>query len=158
MVFATHQYESATGIPMSSPSWTPISFPSPLHPSRFSQSPNSGCPASYIKLPLVICFTYGIVYVPMLFSQVIPPSPSLTESKTLFFIEIPICEWLDEPGDPGRVQASNVSQAWMVLEATVLDDIIWGEKRLVRALERMGCWLLSSSYMESLAAAVPHWL
>ena len=74
----------------------------------------------------------------MLFSQVIPPTPSLTESKTLFFIEIPICEWLDEPGDPGRVQASNVSQAWMVLEATVL-DIIWGEKRLVRALERMGC-------------------
>ena len=35
-----------------------------------------GCPASCIKLKLVICFTYVNVYVSVLFSQIIPPSPS----------------------------------------------------------------------------------
>ena len=47
-----------------------------------------GCPrapalsaASYIKLALVIYFTYGNIHVSMLFSQIIPPSLSPTESK-----------------------------------------------------------------------------
>ena len=35
-----------------------------------------GCPASCIELTLVICFTYDNVYVSVLFSQIIPPSPS----------------------------------------------------------------------------------
>ena len=39
------------------------------------------CPASCIKLALVICFTYGSIHVSMLFSQIIPPSPSPTESR-----------------------------------------------------------------------------
>ena len=76
MVFAIHQHGSATGTHMSPASWRPLS-----HHSRLSQSPSFGFPASYSKLPLAVCFTYGNVYVSMVFSQIIPPSPSSTVSK-----------------------------------------------------------------------------
>ena len=45
------------------------------------QSIDFECPASYIELPLAIYFTYGSVYVSVLFSHSIPPSPSPTVSK-----------------------------------------------------------------------------
>ena len=45
-------------------------------------------PVSYIKLALVIYFTYGNVYVSMLFSQIIPPSPSPNDSRSLFFTSV----------------------------------------------------------------------
>ena len=86
--FAIYQYESATGIHVSPPSWTRVSPPSPPHPSRLSQSTDFGCSASYIKLALVIYFTYPKVYVSMLFFQIIPPSPSPTESISLFFMSV----------------------------------------------------------------------
>ena len=66
------------------PSWTP----SPPYPSELSQSTNCGCLASCIELALVICFTYGTVHISMLFSQIIPPSPSPTESKSLLFTSV----------------------------------------------------------------------
>ena len=62
--------------------------PSPPHLSGLSQSTGFECPASCIELALVICFTYGNIHVSMLFSQIIPPSPSPTESKSLFFISV----------------------------------------------------------------------
>ena len=66
-----------------------IHLPSPLlsppHPSGLPQSTSFVCSASCIKLALVIYFTYGDVHVSMMFSQIIPPLPSLTESKSLFF-------------------------------------------------------------------------
>ena len=37
---------------------------------------------------LVICFIYGNIHVPMLFSQIIPPLPFPTESKRLFFTSV----------------------------------------------------------------------
>ena len=86
--FAIYQYESATGVHVSPPSWTRFSPPSLLHPSRLSQSTDFGCSASYIKLALVIYFTYPKVYVSMLFFQIIPPSPSPTESISLFFMSV----------------------------------------------------------------------
>ena len=49
---------------------------SPHHPSGLSQSTGFECPASYIKLTLVIYFTYGNMHVSMLFSPIILPFPS----------------------------------------------------------------------------------
>ena len=58
------------------PSWTSLPSPSPPHPSRVSWSTSFGFPASYSKFPLAISFTSGNIYVSMLLSQIIPPSPS----------------------------------------------------------------------------------
>ena len=62
--------------------------PSLSYPSGLSQGTSPEHPVSCIKPGLVIYFTYGNIHVPMLFSQIIPPSPSLTESKSLFFISV----------------------------------------------------------------------
>ena len=73
---------------MCSPSWTPLPSPSLFHPSGSSQSTSPEQPVSCIKPGLVIYFTYGNVHVPMLFSQIIPPSLSPTESQSMFFTSV----------------------------------------------------------------------
>ena len=73
---------------MCTPSWTPLQPPSPSHPSGLSQYTCFECPVSCIELWLVIYFTYGNMYVSILFSQIIPPSPFPTESKRLFFTSV----------------------------------------------------------------------
>ena len=45
-------------------------------------------PASCIQPGLAICFTIDNIHVSMLFSQTIPPSPSCTESKSLFYTSV----------------------------------------------------------------------
>ena len=60
---------------------------SPPLPSWLSQSTGFGCPAPYFKLTLVICFTYGNIYVSKLFSQIVSPSPP-TEPQSLFFTSV----------------------------------------------------------------------
>ena len=51
----------------------------PVHPEH---------PESCIKPGLAIRFTYDIIHVSMPFFQIIPPSPSPTESKRLFYTSV----------------------------------------------------------------------
>ena len=67
-----------------SPSWTLLPPPFPYPPSGSSQCTSPKQPVSYIELGLVIHFIYDIIHVSMPFSQIIPLSPSPTESKRLF--------------------------------------------------------------------------
>ena len=66
----------------------PLNLPSHPIPQGCPSAFGFECPVSYIELGLVIYFTYGNIHVSVLFSQVIPPSPSPTESKRLFFISV----------------------------------------------------------------------
>ena len=59
--------------------------PSPYHPSGSSQCTSPKHPVSCIKPGLATRFIYDIMHISMPFSQIIPPSPSLTESKRLFY-------------------------------------------------------------------------
>ena len=71
-----------------SPSWTPLPPPSLYHPSGSSQCTSPKHPVSCIEPGLVIPFIYDIIHVSMPFSQIIPPSPSPTESKRLFYTSV----------------------------------------------------------------------
>ena len=64
------------------------SHPSPSHLPVSSQCTRSEHPVSCIKPELAIYFTYDNIHVLMLFSQIIPFSPSPTESKSLFFTSV----------------------------------------------------------------------
>ena len=83
--FAIHSHESAMGVHIF-PILNPSSLPIPSLWSSQCTSPEH--PVSCIEPGLVICFTYDDIHVSMLFSQIIPPSPSPTESKSLFFISV----------------------------------------------------------------------
>ena len=73
---------------MCSLSWTPLPPHSSYHPSGSSQCTSPEHPVSCIKPGLVIRFIYDIIHVSMPFSQIIPPSPSPTESKRLFYTSV----------------------------------------------------------------------
>ena len=84
VVFAIHSHESAMGVHV-----FPILNPPPTsHPSGSSQCTSPEHCASCIEPGLVIYFTYDNIHVSMLFSLIIPPSPSPTESKSLFFTSV----------------------------------------------------------------------
>ena len=85
--FAIHQQESATGVHMF-PILNPLSPPSPYHPSGSSQCTSPKHPVSCIEPGLAIRFLYAILHVSMSFSQIIPPSPSPTESKKDYSIHL----------------------------------------------------------------------
>ena len=85
--FAVHQHESTTGIHVF-PILNPLPPRSPYHPSGSSQCTSPKHPASCIEHGLAICFIYDIIHVLMPFSQIIPYSPSPTESKRLFYIPV----------------------------------------------------------------------
>ena len=73
---------------MCSPSWTSLPPPSPSHPSGSSQCTSPEHPVSRIEPGLAIRFTYDIIHVSVPFPQIIPPSPSPTETKRLFYTSV----------------------------------------------------------------------
>ena len=85
--FAIHQHESTMGLhvlpilntPPPPPRTIPLGHPSTPAPSIL---------LNHIEPGLVIRFTYDITHVSMPFSQIIPPSPSPTESKRLFYTSV----------------------------------------------------------------------
>ena len=80
----------------------PLQPPSPSHPSGSSQCTSPEHPVSCIEPGLVIYFTYVNIHVSMLFSQIIPPLTSPTDSKSLFF-ELPQhCLNGAQPGSPSN--------------------------------------------------------
>ena len=70
---------------MSSQSWASLPPPSLYHLSGSSQCTSPKHDVSCIEHRLVIHFLHDIIHVSMPFSQIIPPSPSPTESKRLFY-------------------------------------------------------------------------
>ena len=85
--FGIHSHESATGVHvfpiMNLP---PTSLPTHLSGSSQCSSPEH--PVSCIEPGLAIYFTYDNVHVSMLFFRIMPPLPSPTESKSLFFTSV----------------------------------------------------------------------
>ena len=85
--FAIHWHESAMGVHMF-PILNPLPPPSLSHPSGSSQCTSPEHPVSCIKPGLAIRFTYDNIHVSIPFSHIIPPSPSPTESKRLFYTSV----------------------------------------------------------------------
>ena len=69
-----------------SPSHLPPHIISLDHPS--APAPSILYPVSCIKPRLAICFSHDSVHVSMPFSQIIPPSPSPSESKSPFYTSV----------------------------------------------------------------------
>ena len=85
--FAIHQHESTTGVHEFT-ILTPLAPPSPYHLSGSSQCTSPKHPVSCTEPRLTIHFLHDIIHVSMPFSQIIPPSPSPTESKSLFYTTV----------------------------------------------------------------------
>ena len=73
---------------MSSQTWTPLPPPTPYHLSGSSPCTSPKHPVSCIEHRLAIRFLHDSIHVSMPFSQIIPPSPSPTESKSLLYTSV----------------------------------------------------------------------
>ena len=71
-----------------SPSGTPLLASTPYHTFGSSQCTSPEHPVSCMEPGLAIHFTYDNIHVSTLPSQIIPPLPSPTESKRLFFTSV----------------------------------------------------------------------
>ena len=102
-----------------SQSWTPLPAPSLYHPSGSSQCTSPKHPVSCIEPGLAIHFLYDIIHVSMPFSQIIPPSPSPTESKRLFYTSVSLLL--------SRIQGYHY-HLWMKLEPIIQSEVSQKEK------------------------------
>ena len=85
--FAIHWHELPQ-MYLCSPYLTTLPPTSPSHPSGSSQCTIPKHPVSFIKPGMVIHFTYDNTQVSMPFSKILPPLPSFTESKRLFYASV----------------------------------------------------------------------
>ena len=85
--FAIHWHEFTMGVQVF-PILNPPSTSLPITSLWSSQCTSPKHPVSYTEPGLVIHFTYDIIHVSMPFSQIIPPLPSPTESKRLFYTPV----------------------------------------------------------------------
>ena len=72
----------------SSQSWIPLPSPIPYHLSGSSPCTSPKPPVSDIEHRLAIRFLHDSIHVSMPFSQIIPPSPSPSESKSLLYTSV----------------------------------------------------------------------
>ena len=113
--------------------WTPLPAASPPCPSRLSQSTDFECPASYIKVTLVICFVYRNVYVSMLFSQIIP--------KQLLSVSVFPLPW--HSTKPSEFTSlgfllSHGASSWLISPKALL---LYIRSHLVALIVDLGSWL-----------------
>ena len=89
MTSALHQYELTIGKLLAPPSQTPLSLPSPSHPSRLAQSTSFGFPASYIRLPLAVL--HVVMYMFQCYSIKTSHPLLLPLCTSLFFMLCSLC-------------------------------------------------------------------
>ena len=78
--FSNHHYESTIRIHVSPPSWKTLPLPSPPCPSRLSQSTHLGA-LCHTSNSHWLSILHMVIYVSILFSQIMPRSLSPTEPK-----------------------------------------------------------------------------
>ena len=71
-----------------SQTWTPLPPPTPYHHSGSSLCTSPKHPVSCIEHRLAIHFLHDSIHVSMPFSQIIPPSPSHSESKSPLYTSV----------------------------------------------------------------------
>ena len=88
-----------------SPSWTLLPRCSLYHPSGSSQCTSPKHPVSCIEPGLAIHFIYDIIHVSVPFSQIIPPSPSPTEYRRLFYtsVSLLLSSYMKRIASPGSM-------------------------------------------------------
>ena len=78
-------HHGCTWVPKHEP---PLPPPTPYHLSGSSPCTSPKHPVSCIEHRLALRFLHDSIHVSMPFSQIIPPSPSPTESKSLFYTSV----------------------------------------------------------------------